>query len=62
MMKKLFLLITGFLFIALFQFSCTQTPKYSLAEKVGLSGDTLELATKKCRNISIMVSWPVSQH
>jgi CubicO group peptidase (beta-lactamase class C family) len=47
MMKKLFLLITGFLFIALFQFSCTQTPKYSLAEKVGLSGDTLELATKK---------------
>jgi CubicO group peptidase (beta-lactamase class C family) len=47
MMKKLFLLLSGFLFIAFCQFSCTQAPKYSLAEKAGISGDTLELATQK---------------
>ena len=46
-MRKVYLLTKFFVFITLFQFSCTQSGKSGLTEKSILSVDTLELATKK---------------
>ena len=45
-MKKLQLSLAILLSVILIQISCTQSNKSGVSEKAGLSGDTLELATK----------------
>lgn len=60
-MKKLQLSLAILLSAIFIQISCTLSNKSGVSEKFGLSADTLDLATKKCRDISIMKSWPESQ-
>src|SRR5665811_99616 len=49
-MKKSQLLLAVLLSVILIQTSCTQSNKTGFFEKVGLSGDTLQLASEKLQS------------